>query len=184
VPLLPLYGHDELRRRLSDAVAGQTLPGSLLLQGARGVGKQQLALWLARLLLCESADLAPCDACRACRMSASAQHPDLHWFFPRPRLKDTDPDLATIRQDMAEAVVERLENGGVYEPPGGDEGIFVATVRALVQSATISPAMARRKVFIVGDAERMVAQEGSDQAANAFLKLLEEPPADTTIILT
>jgi DNA polymerase-3 subunit delta' len=30
----------------------------------------------------------------------------------------------------------------------------------------------------------MVAQEGADQAANAFLKLLEEPPADTTIILT
>ena len=37
---------------------------------------------------------------------------------------------------------------------------------------------------MIGDAERMVAQEGSDQAANAFLKLLEEPPADTTLILT
>lgn len=30
----------------------------------------------------------------------------------------------------------------------------------------------------------MVAQEGADAAANAFLKLLEEPPGDTTIILT
>jgi len=37
---------------------------------------------------------------------------------------------------------------------------------------------------VVGDAERMVAQEGSDQAANAFLKLLEEPPENTTIVLT
>jgi DNA polymerase-3 subunit delta' len=44
--------------------------------------------------------------------------------------------------------------------------------------------MGRRKVFIVGDAERMVSQEGADQAANAFLKLLEEPLADTTLILT
>jgi DNA polymerase-3 subunit delta' len=44
--------------------------------------------------------------------------------------------------------------------------------------------MAARKVFIIGDADRMVSQEGADQAANAFLKLLEEPPADTTIILT
>ena len=43
----------------------------------------------------------------------------------------------------------------------------------------MSPAMAARKVFVVGDAERMVAQEGADQAANAFLKLLEEPPAGT-----
>jgi DNA polymerase-3 subunit delta' len=30
----------------------------------------------------------------------------------------------------------------------------------------------------------MVPQEGSDQAANAFLKLLEEPPGNTSIILT
>jgi DNA polymerase-3 subunit delta' len=44
--------------------------------------------------------------------------------------------------------------------------------------------MARRKVFVVGDAERMIPQEGSDMAANAFLKLLEEPPADTTIVVT
>ncbi|HEY6219250.1 MAG TPA: hypothetical protein VIV65_04270, partial [Gemmatimonadaceae bacterium] len=38
--------------------------------------------------------------------------------------------------------------------------------------------------FVVGDAEAMVPQESSPEAANAFLKLLEEPPADTTIIIT
>jgi DNA polymerase-3 subunit delta' len=53
-----------------------------------------------------------------------------------------------------------------------------------VQRASMAPAMGNRKIFIVGDAERMVPQEGADMAANAFLKLLEEPPADTTIILT
>jgi DNA polymerase III subunit delta' len=53
-----------------------------------------------------------------------------------------------------------------------------------VQTAVMSPAMGRRKVLVVGDADRMASQEGSEQAANAFLKLLEEPPADTTIILT
>jgi DNA polymerase III subunit delta' len=57
-------------------------------------------------------------------------------------------------------------------------------VRSIVHRAGISPAIARRKVFVVGDAERMVPQEGSDFAANAFLKLLEEPPADTTILIT
>jgi DNA polymerase-3 subunit delta' len=48
----------------------------------------------------------------------------------------------------------------------------------------MSPALGSKKIFIVGDAERMVPQEGADMAANAFLKLLEEPPADTTIVLT
>jgi DNA polymerase-3 subunit delta' len=184
VPLLPLYGHAELRRRFQDAAAGGSIPSSLLFHGPRGIGKQQLALWVGRLLLCENSDRAPCGECQSCRMASALQHPDLHWFFPRPHLKNSDPDLATIREDICDAILERLEQGGVYEPPGGGEGIFVATVRAIVHSAALSPAMGRRKVFVVGDAERMVAQEGSDQAANAFLKLLEEPPSDTTIILT
>jgi DNA polymerase-3 subunit delta' len=184
VPLLPLYGHAALQARLREAFERNHLPASLLLQGPRGVGKQQLALWLARLLLCENSDQAPCGGCQSCRMIAELHHPDLHWYFPRPRLKSADPDLADVRQDMSEGIAERLENGGLYEPPGGDEAIYVATVRAIVQSATMSPAMGRRKVYVVGDAERMVAQEGSDQAANAFLKLLEEPPSNTTLILT
>jgi DNA polymerase-3 subunit delta' len=186
VPLLPLYGHAALRKRFKSALTRNTLPASLLLQGPRGVGKQQLALWLARLLLCESADRAarPCGVCKPCRMAAEMHLPDLHWFFPRPRLKDTDPDPEDIEEDIAGAIAERLQNGGVYEPPGGDEAIFVATVRTIVHMAALAPAMGHRKVFVIGDAERMVAQEGSDQAANAFLKLLEEPPANTMIILT
>lgn len=117
-------------------------------------------------------------------MALDGHHPDLQWFFPRPRLKGGDPDVDDIREDIAEGIEERLRGGGLYEPPGGDEAIYVATVRAIVQIAAVSPALSRRKVFVIGDAERMVAQEGSDQAANAFLKLLEEPPDDTTIILT
>ena len=184
--LLPLHGHAALRARLAGAIGRPDLPASLLIEGARGIGKQQVALWLGRLLFCENAagKSEPCGACAACKFTATVQHADLQWFFPRPRLKDSDPDLADVREDIGEGIEERLSAGGLYAPPGGDEAIYVATVRAIVQSAALKPAIARRKVFIIGDAERMVAQEGSDQAANAFLKLLEEPPADTTIILT
>ena len=182
--IVPLYGHEELRARLADARARSALPASLLLQGARGVGKQRLALWLAQLLLCEAPGREPCGKCQHCRFALELTHPDLHWYFPRPRHRDTDPDLQDVIDDYAEAVAERARDGGLYVPPSGSEGIYVATVRAIVQQAAISPAMAKRKVFIIGDAERMVPQEGSEQAANAFLKLLEEPPADTTVILT
>lgn len=44
--------------------------------------------------------------------------------------------------------------------------------------------MASRKVFIVGDAERLIPQRANPEAANALLKVLEEPPADTVLILT
>ena len=187
MPLLPLFGHEPLRARLLAAHRRGALPSSLLLQGARGVGKQRFALWLGQALLCASpgADGAPCDRCQPCRFVVDGTHPDLHWFFPRPRLKDGDASAAEVRADLAEAIAERLrERHGLWAAPAGNEGLFVATMRAVVQQAAISPAMGRRKVFVLGDAERMVPQEGADAAANAFLKLLEEPPADTTLILT
>lgn len=183
VPLLPLYGHHELRRQLTASAARKTLPASMLFHGPRGVGKQRLALWLAEYLLC-SGEVPACHVCQSCRYIGALAHPDLHWIFPRPRPKDSDSDPESIREDMREAIGERLENHGLYAPPSGNEGIFVATIRALTTTAVITPAIGKRKIFIVGDAERMIAQEGSDQAANAFLKLLEEPPADTTVILT
>jgi DNA polymerase-3 subunit delta' len=185
VPIIDLYGHEQLRERLAESVRAGTLPASLLFQGPRGVGKQRLALWLAQRLLCENPSaLAGCGTCKACRYVAELTHPDLHWIFPRPRLKDSDPDLEQVRDDYAEATAERAAANGLYPAASGSEGIYVATVRSLVQRAAMSPAMGSRKIFIIGDAERMVPQEGADMAANAFLKLLEEPPADTTIILT
>jgi DNA polymerase-3 subunit delta' len=110
---------------------------------------------------------------------------------PRPRLvlpaaaaqgRRRGPD--EVKADYAEARAERAARHGLYAPGSGSEALYVATVRTLVRQAAVSPAMAARKVFVLGDAERMVAQEGADQAANAFLKLLEEPPADTTLVLT
>lgn len=183
MPLVPLFGHDALRRRVLDAVRRDALPASLLIEGPRGVGKQRLALWIAQVLLCQGPGDRPCGRCQSCRFATSLTHPDLFWFFPRPR-KDSDVEPEQVLDDYRDAVAERMQSNGLYAPPSGMEGIYVGAIRALVRAASISPAIGSRKVMIVGDAERMVSQEGSDQAANAFLKLLEEPPADTTVLLT
>jgi DNA polymerase-3 subunit delta' len=184
MPFLPLIGHDALRERLGDQIARGALRASLLFTGASGVGKQRLALWLGQRLLCEAAD-APCGHCQHCTYALQGAHPDLRWYFPRPRLKDSsDVALEDVARDYAEAIAERSAAHGLYARADGSQGIFVYTARLIVQQAVSTPAMARRKVFVVGDAERMVPQLSSQEAANAFLKLLEEPPADTTIILT
>jgi DNA polymerase-3 subunit delta' len=111
-------------------------------------------------------------------------HPDLHWFFPRPRLSEADASPQQVLDDYADAIAERVGRGGLYAAPGGSEAIFVATVRAIVRLAAYTPTVGNRKIFVIGDAERMVPQEGAEAAANAFLKQLEEPLADTTLILT
>ena len=185
MPIVDLYGHDSLRARLRASVGRGTLPASLLIHGPRGVGKQRLALWLGQLLLCESPGTdGPCGACRSCRYAKELGHPDLHWYFPRPRPKDADPSLDEVKNDFIDAIHERLDTNGIYAPPSGLEGIFIRTVHLVVQQAGMTPTLGSRKVFVIGDADRMIAQEGSDQAANAFLKLLEEPLPDTTVVLT
>jgi DNA polymerase-3 subunit delta' len=183
MPLVDLYGHEEIRDLLSRSLKAGKLPASILFHGPQGVGKQRLALWLGQLLLC-AGENPPCGKCRSCEYSRNLTHPDLHWYFPQPRPKDSNPSLADVIEENQDAIAERMSNGGLYASPSGSEGIYVATVRAIVQQASLSPAMANRKVFIIGDAERMVPQEGAEFAANAFLKLLEEPSAKTTLILT
>src|SRR5688572_4494695 len=181
--IIPLYGHDDLRARILPRIVAGTLPQSLLLHGPAGVGKQRLGLWMAQSLLCVS-DAPPCGVCRECRYALALTHPDLTWVFPRPRPKGSDSDPEDIAEDLADARAKRAEHHGLYAAPPGNEGVYVATVRFLVRQASKTPALARRKVFVVGDADRMAQQEGAEVAANAFLKLLEEPPADTWVIAT
>lgn len=184
MPITPLYGHDSLRARLASAHGRGALPPSLLLHGPRGVGKQRLALWLGQMLLCSADGDRPCGTCQHCRYALDLAHPDIRWFFPRPRLINPDPRTEEVLDDFVDAIGVRRKSHGLYTAPGGTEALYVATIRAILQLASLTPAMGRRKIFVIGDAERMVAQEGADQAANAFLKMLEEPQADTQIILT
>lgn len=188
MPLHPLVGHESLRRRLADQAGRDTLPASMLLAGPAGVGKQRLALWLAQLLLCETAvrdaRAEPCGTCTSCRYALDAAHPDLIWVFPRPRLRDaSDIDVDDAASEIAESARERVEEG-LYARPDGSSAIFVYDARVLVNRAAKKPALGSRKVFVIGDAERMVPQASSAEAANAVLKMLEEPSPGTTIILT
>ncbi len=181
--IIPLFGHEELRERLLRAVRAGSLPQSLLLHGPQGVGKQRLALLVAQALLCREPE-PPCGACKHCRYVIGLVHPDLTWIFPRPRPKDSDLAIDDVKSDLATAALERAEAHGLYAAPPGSEGIYVATVRHVLRRAALTPALAARKVFVIGDADRMVPVEGQEFAANALLKLLEEPLADTWIIAT
>ncbi len=188
--LPPLIGHERVKTRLAGAHASGKLPQALLLAGPRGVGKQRLALWLGQLIHCEKPSQEPCGKCRPCRLVASLQHPDVHWFVPVELSKrgggggtDADKQIELAADALAEEMAARREQP-LYAPVVGLASHPVAAVRLLLKRLALTPAMGRRKVFIVGDAERLIPQLGTEVAANALLKALEEPPADSVIILT
>lgn len=168
------------------AIQGGRLPQALLFEGPRGVGKQRVALWVAQTLLCERGGAEPCTECRSCHMVASLTHPDLHWLIPLELSKkgaDADKQIELVESALGEEMAARREQP-LYGPLPGMAVHTVAAVRLLLRHVALTPAMARRKVFIVGDAERLIPQRANPEAANALLKVLEEPPADTVLILT
>jgi DNA polymerase-3 subunit delta' len=183
--LPPLIGHLETRHRLAQAVRGDTLPQVLLFTGSTGIGKQRLALWLAQLIFCERDDTEPCGSCRACRLVAGLSHADLHWFVPiaRPKAGDPDKQVDEAAETLA-GVMEERRKRPLYAPADGMSSHSIASVRLLQRRAALRPVEGERRVFIIGEADRLVPQESSPEAANATLKLLEEPPPGAVFVLT
>ncbi len=184
MPMHPLVGHHEARRRVARAAAQGRLPQVMLVEGPQGVGKQRFALWVAQLLLCQDPGEEPCGLCPPCGRVLGLTHPDLHWMVPIPRPKGS-PDKAV--EEAAEAIAQVMADrraNPLYNLPDGMAGHGVASARLLLRHSSMTPVEGRWKVFLIGEAERLVVQEASPEAANALLKLLEEPPADSTFLLT
>ncbi len=119
--------------------------------GPTGSGRFTTALAFAGALLCESRRRCETgSACRACRLVDARQHPDLHVLVPTPPESN----------------------------PKGARAIRIGAVRELERQASLRPAMARRRVLILDEAERMTGE-----APQAFLKFLEEPPPETVVVL-
>src|SRR5712671_7108153 len=185
MPIPPLYAHEGIRHRLVGAIASGRLPQALLFEGPTGVGKQRLALWLAQALVCEQAGEG-CGKCQHCKLVLNLSHPDVHWFVPLELSKkggDADKQVELVEEALGEEMAARRQQP-LYEPPSGLASHGIAAVRLLLRRLVLTPALSRRKVFLIGDAERLVPQTGAEAAANALLKALEEPPADTVFVLT
>jgi DNA polymerase-3 subunit delta' len=156
MPLREVIGHRRVRSQLSQAIARETLPPSLLFVGPEGVGKQATALAVAQTLVCQqpaqpaadAADRWPlaidaCGVCRACRRAALGT-------------------LADVR------IVRRGETGAIK----------IEQVREIVDLCAYRPFEARRRAVIIDDADAM-----APPAQNALLKTLEEPPSATVFML-
>lgn len=151
-----ILGHDGVQQMFAAAIRRNRLGGSFLFVGPPSIGKRMFAFMLAKTLLCQRADpaeMAPCGVCEDCQQVDALTHPDL-LTLAKPKDKSRIPLELLIGDDK-----HRMRSG-------------------LCHDIALKPFRGRRKVAIIDDADDMNAE-----GANCLLKTLEEPPADSVIIL-
>ena len=129
-------------------------PHAVLFVGPGSVGKTTLALDLAAGLLCRDPDPGE-RPCRECRGC-------------RQVASGNHPDLHRLAPEGPGGQI-RIGKAGDPEP---------GTVRHIIGELSLLPVEGGARVVIVEQAHRL-----NDDAQNALLKMLEEPPAGVTIIL-
>lgn len=74
-----IYGNEAQKAALVRAVMQDTLCHAYLFYGEEGIGKKTLALWFARMILCQHpTENGGCGVCHACVEFAQDTHPDLY----------------------------------------------------------------------------------------------------------
>lgn len=163
-------GYEDIEQELVSLINKGELPHAFIFSGPKGIGKSTFAFRLARYLVkngvSSSADAGP-----------SLFGDDL----PAEEIAslDIDPEDKTFSQIAAGAHPDMLYLGQVYEhDPKSGKGINVEQARKVVPFMRMTASGKGYRVVILDDADLM-----QNSAQNAILKILEEPPANTALIL-
>jgi DNA polymerase III subunit delta' len=154
VPAWRTRGHPAALAMVARAVAARTPPQSLLIVGPEGAGKTTLALDLAAGLLCGEDD--PTERpCGRCSSCRKVAH-------------GNHPDLHRLAPQGAGRAI-RI--GAATNPEPG-------TARWLIRELALAPMEGAVRVAVVEDADRM-----NEDAQNALLRTLEEPPPGSCLVI-
>ncbi|MGB7816251.1 MAG: DNA polymerase III subunit delta' [Methylotenera sp.] len=137
-----------------------SLPHALLLRGRAGIGKHAFAYNLSRALLCQQANeqREACGKCQSCLWLAEGHHPDFRLISP----EDAENTDETSKKKTAKK-----------------SQISVAQIRQLIDYLSLSSHQVNGlRVILISPAETL-----NIASANALLKMLEEPPANTLFLL-
>lgn len=183
--LFPIINQKDILTLIHNVVKNQRIANAYLLFGEDGSGTEAIALEFAALVNCTGDQERPCGHCSACKAMHKLEHPNLTLIFPIPIRTDeaSDNPLDKLREDEIEELHQAIARKAAnpYAKITLKKGLHIPinSIRAVSSSAYLTPAVPGQKMVLIFDAHQM-----TEQAANAFLKILEEPPAFTTFILT
>ena len=181
-------GQEETKRLLAQSVRRRHVAHAQLFRGAEGSAALALALAYAAYLNCEgrAADAADsCGQCAACQKIDKLVHPDLNFILPVTTTKAVPKDAVSskfagewrpfVLENPYQGLNDWMQHIGADNKQGS---ISKEESLQLLRLVSLTAFEARYKIVIVWLPELM-----HPAAANAVLKLLEEPPPATIFLL-
>ncbi len=181
--LFPVIGQRRILEMLHTVDYTGRYANAYLFQGPEGTGKEAMAMEFAAILNCQSAEEKPCGACPGCKQMRHLQHPNLHLLFALPGggSGDKSDPLKGLSESVIQSIQEAIEakSRNPYHKIRIEKAqdIRISSVRAMQKTIHLGRAEAGRKVVLIFEAERM-----NTAAFNSILKVVEEPPAETSFI--
>ena len=181
MPFSDFHGNQHIVAALRGALRRARVPHALLFTGPRGLGKFTLARMFAQAANCQRLADDFCGECAPCLRIALLAQPepliaqglaergenaDASLVERMPLILQTHPDVWALVPDPV-----RLRN------PVARPMLRIGQIRVMQRAAYFTP-QGKRRVFILDGAESM-----RWDVANVCLKILEEPPATSTLIL-
>lgn len=155
-----LTGNERVKAALKQMLVADRLPGAMLFVGEDGIGKKRFALEVARALNCRTPkDYEACGVCPSCTRIVKLNYPQREDADEWTQIIWTDhPDVGLV---VAPKRVLRVEQ-----------------MRQIEKEANFRPFEGKARVFLIDEADKL-----NDASANALLKVLEEPPRTSYLIL-
>ena len=165
--MIPLYGHDPALAAFRDALDSGKLHHAWLIAGPVGVGKATFARKAALRLLAEGQ-----GGTDAPGLDVPEMHPATKLFAA-----GSHPDFRLVEREVwdKDKIVPKHERSG-GEALG--KNIRIAQIRSMTATLGKGTAISDRRAVVIDSADDL-----EPGAANALLKSLEEPPANTTFFL-
>lgn len=157
--------------------------------GPEGTGKDAAAVEFAKLLNCDDPvnGNEACDKCKSCTGIDSFRSPLMKYTTALPTGKsssdeDSNPLEKLEKEDFIIYLEEmELKAADKYHkislPKAND--IRISSIRQIKKEIYLTGSTGKKKVFIISGCDRM-----NSQSANSLLKILEEPPRDSVLLLT
>ena len=181
-----IIGQQEVKDKLLRLVRDDRTPHAMMLFGPEGSGKLALAVALTQYLACNNRqEEDSCGVCPSCIKFGKLVHPDLH--FVVPVLKTGSMTAPPISDDYAVAWREALladfylTESQWYEALGAENKQGIINVKEsenIIRKLAFKPYESDYRMVVIWLPEKM-----NQSAANKLLKLIEEPPEKTLILM-